>query len=419
MITPHRIHLLVISCLLAGLLIGSVSAVSLGIDWKERPASESPFSGVAISSDGSIVYAGGNQMLVRSWDGNERWGGRSGKIAAMSADGNHVVQAIAKTVVLLDKDGVESWSRTMGGNIQAVAIASDGSFVISTDDLGHLNSWGPNGEFLGRNENFTARNVAIAPTNDLVVITTERGLVFYNPVLNLVWLDNRTSGFDFLSADSSILITADGSTIITAGANQVASYTKTGALNWRKEVTTNPIIDIAMSSDGSAIIVGSQDKKVVALDRYGVIHWTFSDDQWINAVGVSRDASVIAVGGNDRNLYILDHSGKVITSRQTDAIIQPRSIAVSRDGKRIVVSDQNLLYGFSLIGDLVVTEAPIVTQPELTTLPTTIATQTVTSRLTTPPVTTAIPPATTTPRSPVSMVPVVLAVAILGLFLRK
>ena len=419
MIARFRIHLLVICCILAGLLIGTAAAASLGIDWKERPPTDnSPFSGVMLNPDASVVYAGGNQMLVRSWDGNERWGGRSGWIAAMSTDGNHVVTALAKTVVSLDKDGIESWSRTMGGNIQAVAISANGSFVISTDDLGHLNAWGPNGEFLGRNTNLTARKVAIAPTNDLVVITTERGLVFYNPVLDLVWLDNRTSSFDFLSADSFILITADGSTVITAGANQVASYTRTGVLNWRKEITTEPITDIACSADGSAIIVGSKDKKVAALDRYGNVHWTFLDEQWINAVGVSRDASVIAVGGNDHNLYILDHAGKLITRRQTDAIIQPRSIAVSADGRRIVVADQNLLYGYTLIPDPVVTEEQG-TMTEVTTEPSATETQAATSLPTVLPVLTTIPPATTTAQSPAIAVSGIGAVAVVALLTRK
>ena len=130
--------------------------------------------------------------------------------------------------------------------------------------------------------------------------------------------------------------------MITAGANQVASYTRTGVLNWRKEITTEPITDIACSADGSAIIVGSKDKKVAALDRYGNVHWTFSDEQWINAVGVSRDASVIAVGGNDHNLYILDHGGNLITKRQTDAIIQPRSIAVSADGSWLLIRTSSM-----------------------------------------------------------------------------
>jgi WD40 repeat protein len=414
--TGFRIHLLVISCILAGCLIGTVGAASLGIDWKERPPAESTFSGVSISQNGSIVYAGGHQMYVRSWNGEHHWGGRLATIAAMSADGEHVVQSLAKTVVLLDQNGVESWSRTMGGNIQAVAIAGNGSFVISADDEGNLNAWGPNGEFYGRNRNATARALAISPSGDLVVIATDRGLRFYTPALDLVWMDNQTD-----SQDSFVIISNDGSTVITAGANRVTSHKRDGTLNWQKEITEQPIIDIGCSYDCSAIFVGSQDKEVAALDRYGIVHWTFPTDQWVNAVGVSRDASVIAVGGNDRNLYILNHGGNLITQRKTDAIIQPRSIAVSSDGKRIVVADQNQLYGFALIGDL----AP---PPELITVSRTpITVDTTTRRVTTVPSTevpvqtpsTTIPVATGTPASPPGPFTAILGVLGVLVLLRK
>jgi WD40 repeat protein len=414
--TGFRIFLLVISCILAGCLIGTAGAASLGIDWKERPPSDSPFYGVSISQNGSIVYAGGHQMYVRSWDGDHHWGGRLATIAAMSADGEYVVQSLAKTVVLLDQNGVESWARTMGGNIQAVAISNNGSFVISADDEGNLNAWGPNGEFYGRNRNATARALAIAPTGDLVVITTDRGLRFYTPALDLVWMDNQTD-----SQDSFLIISTDGSTVITAGANRVTSHKRDGTLNWQKEITEQPIIDIGCSYDCSAIIVGSQDKEVAAMDRYGTVHWTFPTDQWVNAIGVSRDASVIAVGGNDRNLYILNHGGNLITQRKTDAIIQPRSIAVSSDGKRIVVADQNQLYGFALIGDLApppelvtVSRTPYITD-ETTRPVTTVSSPERTPQ--TPSTTTSV--ATGTPASPPGPFAAILAVLGALVLLRK
>ena len=414
--TGFRIFLLVISCILAGCLIGTAGAASLGIDWKERSPSDSPFSGVALSQNGSIVYAGGHQMYVRSWDGDHHWGGRLATIAAMSTDGEHVVQSLAKTVVLLDQNGVESWSRTMGGNIRAVAISGNGSFVISADDEGNLNAWGPNGEFIGRNLNDTARAVAIAPTGDLVVITTDRGLRFYTPALDLTWFDNQTD-----SQDSFVIISDDGSTVITAGANRITSHRRDGKLNWQKEITGQPIIDIGCSYDCSVIVVGSQDKEVAALDRYGTVHWTFPTDQWVNAIGVSRDASIIAAGSNDRNLYILNHGGNLITQRKTDAIIQPRSIAVSPDGKRIVVADQSQLYGFTLIGDVApppdlvtVSRTPYISDE--TTRPVTMVTSSEVTPLTP---STTIPVTTGTPASPTGPFPVILAVLGVLVLLRK
>jgi hypothetical protein len=64
---------------------------------------------------------------------------------------------------------------------------------------------------------------------------------------------------------------------------------------------------------------------------------------------------------------VLDHSGKLLTQRKSDTAIQPRSLAVSSDGTRIVAADQLNLYGFDLLGlsagdtgsDTIYVEAPL------------------------------------------------------------
>ena len=148
--TGSRIHLFAVTLLLTACLIGTVAGISLGIDWKQAPPTTSPFAGVAISSDGNTVYGGGNQMLVRSWDGSSQWGGRSGFVAAMSADGNHVVSTLGTSVVMLDNTGAVDWTRSMGAPCTAVAIAPNGSFVVSADEQGNMISWSADGEFWGR-----------------------------------------------------------------------------------------------------------------------------------------------------------------------------------------------------------------------------------------------------------------------------
>jgi WD40 repeat protein len=403
-------RLLVIGGLVAGCLIGAAGAVTLGNDWKERAPEEGPYLGVTITPDASLVYAGGSNFIVRSWDREIHWGNMPARLLVMSPDGKRVVMAVGNKVSVLDNKGVENWSRNMDGYVKAVAISPNGSFIISADDKGNYNSWGKDGDFIARLENQTANTMACAPTGDLVVVATDKGLRFYNHKLELVWYDNRTE-----SRDEFIAISGDGSTVITAGNNQVASYKSDGTLNWRKEITKDPIIDMDCSSDCSAILVAGQDKEVVAIDRFGTVRWKYEVGQWVNAVGVSQDASVIAAGGIDRTLYVLGRSGMVITTRKTDAIIQPRSIAVSSDGRRIVVADQKNLYGFSLIGDAVApdvpgtyTQAPL--NPVPTTNPTTVPQTTVatgTAATVQAPFTTIIPakPTTYSPVNPLLIFP--------------
>lgn len=412
-------RLLVISCILAGCLAGAAGAATLGTDWKERAPDEGPYLGVMITPDASLVYAGGENIDVRSWDREIHWGSRPARVAALSDDGKRVVIGEGNKLSVLDNKGIENWSRNMDGYVKAVAISPDGSFIISADDKGNYNSWGKDGDMIARLYNQTANTIAYAPSGDLVVVATDEGLRFYNRKLELIWYDNRTE-----SRDTFIAISGDGSSVIVAGYNQVASYTRDGTLNWREEITTDPIIDMHCSFDCSTIIVAGQDKEIVAIDRYGTVHWKFEVGQWVNAVGVSRDASVIAAGGIDRTVYVLDRSGTLITRKKTDAIIQPRSIAVSSDGRRIVVADQMNLYGFSMVGNAVAPDVPeTYPQAPLNPVPTTNPmeapiTNPVTTAATSPVITTLTtvpaPPTTYSPVNPLLLVPALGAAVVLS-----
>lgn len=413
--TGGRFRLLVLSCILAGCLAGAAGAASLTTDWKEQASEDSPFLGIMITPDASLVYTGGNEMYVRSWDRQIHWIRRPGLEAAMSIDGKRVVMAVGDKFSVLDNEGVENWSRSMDGYVKAVAVSPNGSVVISADDKGNYISWNKDGDFIARLKNATANTIAYAPSGDLVVVATDNGLRFYNRKLELIWYDNRTE-----SRDEFIAISADGSTVITAGYNQVASYTSDGTLNWRYEITKEPIIDIHCSSDCSAIIVGGQDKEIMAIDRYGTVRWRYKTGQWVNAVGVSRDASVIAAGGIDRTLYVFDRGGTLMITKKTDAIIQPRSVGVSSDGRRIVVADQRNLYGFSMVGDAVAPDVPeTYTQAPLNPVPTTNPTPAPATTVTTAETsvfitpTVPVPPTTYTPAESLLLLPALGAAALL------
>jgi WD40 repeat protein len=395
----NHIFLATVALILIG-IIGSASAASIGTDWKERvPGDNSLFSNVLMSSDGTTVFAGGNQIFLQNWDGEQHWGGHPGFIATMSADGNYVVYGQGNSLGVLYKNGIENWTRNMDGEVRAVAVSRDGTYVISTDSKGNINTWTINGELYARNTTDRVKQIAISPTDTLVVATTETGLKFFTPALSPVWSDTKNG-----SIDTDILFSYDGSTIITAGGKRVSSHTNTGKLNWMIDVTGNAITGIACSYDGSVIVIGCQDGSVQTMDRYGNIHWSYQAGPWTNAVGMSRDANVIVAAGIDRNLYVLDHAGRLLTKKQMDTIIHPRTIAVSADGSRIAVADEYALYGLTLSKepDVIDLVTVIPTSARYTDTPTSIPTSDTTvivTQITSVPVTT-IPAPTKSPLNP-------------------
>lgn len=391
-----RMNLVIAGFLLTISIIGSVTAAGLAHTWKERPAGDGSFSGVLFSTDGSMVYAGGNQILVRSWNGDTHWGGQVGTVATMSSDGNRVISAIDNSIRVFDKNGQEIWTRNEGAPFRAVAISGDGSLIIGADNNGYIHSYKTNGERWGRNKTDLVKNIAISPSKSLVVVTSEAGLKFFSPTMDQIWVDNRTG-----SLDSFIAFSADSSTVITSGDIRVSSFTRSGELNWMKDVTQNAIIDMACSDDCTSIVLGSQDGNVWNLNKQGETRWTYPAGSWINGVGVSRDGSVIAAGALDGTLYILDKDGNLLTTTKTDTLIQQRSVAVSRDGKRIVVADQGALYGFDLFGEPEVTSKETITPTSLspTTSSTPLPVKTTQPKTVPSTIVTTLPETTSTPKS--------------------
>jgi outer membrane protein assembly factor BamB len=357
MSTRFRINLVIAGFLLAICIIGIVTAANLAHTWQEQPAFDGSFSGLMFSSDGSMVFAGGSQLLVRSWDGDIHWGGRSGTVAAMNSEGTRVISALDSSVRVFDKNGEEVWTRILGSSpIRAVAVSKDGSLILGANDEGYIQAWDINGTKGGFNKTDLVKKIAISPSQALIVATTEAGLKFFSPKMEQIWADDKEG-----TLDSFIAFSADSGTVITSGDKRVWSHTGTGKLNWMKEVTQTAITDMVCSDDLTTIVLGRKDGDVLVLDEKGQERWKYRADSWIMGVGVSSDGSIIAAGALDGTLYILDRNGNLLVKTTTDTLIQQGSVMVSRDGKHIIVADEGTLYGLDLLG------LPEVTSPETRT----------------------------------------------------
>jgi len=370
MLRHDHVFLACIALLLMSSLCAGVSGAVLAQDWKDHPYGTGSFTSVKLSTDGSTIFAGGNQLLFRTWTGDERWGGLAGTIAAMSDDGNYIFSAPGTSVVMYGRNGIDIWTRNMDKPILAVAISGNGSFVVEADNSGLMQSWAKNGDFIGRNSTALVKSLAISRDGSLVVAATDRGLKFYTPALNLIWEDTNNG-----SLDQYIAISDDGSTVITAGGPRVSSHAANGQLNWMKDFTTSSITDMAASGGDETIVVGDQNGQVHIINSLGIERQSVGAGRWVNAVGVSDDGKVIAAGSIDQTLYVFDGSGNVLATKSADSIIQQHTVAVNSDGSRIVFADRNTLYGNTLRPETQITpqsSAPSIQVPVtiVTTYPT-------------------------------------------------
>ncbi len=412
-----RINLLIAGFLLMICIVSSATAGSLVTSWREHPPGDTTFSGVMISTDGSMVFAGGNQLLVRSWDGDTRWGGLSGNVATMSTNGNYFVSSIYDNVRKINRTGTEIWNRMTGSPFRAVAVSEDGSLVIAADDRGYTRSWTTDGTNLGvHNDTDQVKRIEISPSQSFVVVSSEDKFKVFSPSMNLIW-ENDTFG----NLDSFFAFSADSSTLILSGENRVLSYTNTGSLNWEKEITNDAIIDMAYSADGSTIVLGSQDGNVWVLNKDGLVQWKYPVGSWVNGVGVSRDGSVIAATALDGTIYALDKDGHLLGKTKTDSFIQQRSVAISGDGKRIVVVDQLALYGIDLVGipEVTTSETPVQTLQYTTSTSTSVPFTTTVQKTVRSTTATTIPGTTGTQKSALTPAITIAALAALYIVIRR
>jgi WD40 repeat protein len=416
--SAQRIGILAVALLLFCGMTGTVYGDSLIPLWKVHSQDDQPVSGITIADDGSRVLAGGGQLAVFSRTGDRLWGGNVGARAAMSGDGNYVVTAIDRDVLLLDKVGVEVWTRAMGAPVSNVAISKNGSLVAAMDTNGYISTWDLSGWSNGTLKIEPAKNMVMSPTADLIVVTTDSGLRYINPLSTLLWKDNRSDSLDLY-----IAFTSDGSTIYTAGGKRVSSHSKDGTLNWQKMVTNEDITSLACSDDGQTVVVGSQDANIYALDSLGNTHTKYKTGEWVNAVALSRDGTLIAAVSVDQSLSLLTRTGQVQTTIRTDSIVQPRSLAISADKTYLVAAGPSTIYAYTIQPGAILPDetAPprlITTRiPAVTTAPQQVTTAAASPEIT---VTEAIPSATaTTKKSPVSIVTGIFAIAMVLVLVRR
>ncbi|MFA4876856.1 MAG: PQQ-binding-like beta-propeller repeat protein [Methanoregula sp.] len=299
-------------------------------------------SGVAISHDGSIIVAGGDQLIVLSPEGKKFWSGWSGSILEVSRDGNYIATSRGQTVRLFNRQGIMLWDHSLGEAVTDLSMTPDGE-MIAAGGGGVMQSWFNSGSGLGRNTTETIHDIKISPVKDQVIVGTTKALRRFNLSYVPGWYDDAIS-------PAALEISGDGSGIVIPNGNHVRMYHSGGALLWDRAFPGGNIISLALSRDGSTIVAGRDDGTVIALDRQGSLLWTEKAGFWITSVSISDDGSTIGTGSIDNQISVFDRKGKLLGTYRTKNPVKSNSVAVSADGSLIVAVDFSTVYGFSKSG---------------------------------------------------------------------
>ena len=70
---------------------------------------------VSISADGSLIVAGGDQLVGISRDGKKLWAGWDGELVEIDRDGKYILTSQGTFVRLFDSNGASLWDQTFPG----------------------------------------------------------------------------------------------------------------------------------------------------------------------------------------------------------------------------------------------------------------------------------------------------------------
>jgi WD40 repeat protein len=349
---------------------------------------------VAISGDGSMIVAGGDQLVAVSFDGTKLWSGWSSELLELSQDGRFIVTSLGSTVRVFDSQGLKLWDQSIIVPVTDISITPDGALIAASGGS-VVQSWYNSGAGLGHNTTNQVKHIRISPAKDQIVVTTDRALRSFNLSYVPFWSDEDVQS-DLLE------ISGDGSGIVTTNGNRVVLYHGSGTLLWDRHVPGGNILALAYSRDGSTIVTGRDDNSVTVLDRNGNSLWSAKAGFWVTSVGVSDTGSVIVAGSMDKKLYVFDRKGTLLGMFQAPGMIKYRAVGVSGDGSRIVAVDGTNIYGFSSeqfsrsasLPPTAVTSIPPTAAMNMTTSPATTTTVATTSLPGTQQISPQIPPTT-------------------------
>lgn len=242
-----------------------------------KPAASN--GGLAISSDGEMIVAGGKENTVNLWAKD----GRLLKIlkghqavvgaVAISQDGQTIVSSGGdRTVKVWKKDG--TLLRTLKGhqaNVSGVAISPNGKFIASTSEDRTVRLWGKNGTPLLTLGADTVINsgVAFTPDSEKIVAGSAKGM------LNIWRVDGqRLAAVKAHSVVAiGVAVSPQGETIATASVDGTVKLWQFSGNDLRPLTTLTGIggmvIGVAFSPDGTQLASVSDDKTLKLWQRDG------------------------------------------------------------------------------------------------------------------------------------------------------
>jgi outer membrane protein assembly factor BamB len=207
--------------------------------------------------------------------------------------------------MLFDQDGNTLWSHQIDGRIETVAVSTSGYVVAGPRDM-YIYVYNRHGELIftyATNSYFDSQDVVIAPDEKVFLFGSE------HKYLNCYTFNGERLWQSEVGPICNVRISTDGEYIAVGTNNsRLLLLDKDGNILWEKKVTdTNFIYEVAISAHGDYIAIDTKveysfflrKRYVDVYSKEGEFLWRYHVDTPITAIAMSDDGHYIAAGSDD------------------------------------------------------------------------------------------------------------------------
>jgi ABC-type sugar transport system permease subunit/outer membrane protein assembly factor BamB len=148
-------------------------------------------------------------------------------------------------------------------------------------------------------------------------------------------------------AIESVAVSGDGSLILIGSRdNNVYAYSAAGDLQWTFE-TAGPVVGLDISADKGRVAVASEDRNVYLLDRGGTELWRYPGRRGFNDVSIADDGSLVAAVSDHESVVALSGEGQLLWENTLRMPAEAVATYGTGDWARVLVGNQaaeTLLY---------------------------------------------------------------------------
>lgn len=311
---------------------------------------------------------------------------------AISGDGSRVVVGTTMGgISLYDREGTLCWTKRYKGTMQ-VGISPDASLVIAGEsesrekDKGTLRAYDRDGVLLWMAHTGWICGCGVSGDLGRIGVGNRLGqlVVYDREGSEMIWEDNLLKRYDAISAAGmsadgrfmaysllektpavyllnidtrgtrtirsafrehgspvhTLVLSGNGSVVLAAAGegstDAVYCFSNRGVLQWKKNVPH--ILDMEVSSDGRASIIGSEDGCIRVFDPSGNLSWTRCMEGAVQSLARSPDGDLLAAGSGGGRVLLMYGNGTPVWEYHVERFPSAGidTVAISSRGDAIV-----------------------------------------------------------------------------------